>query len=218
MRKERFAEHPERQSSRSKILVAGLLVIVIVLSSFSVFYFAQASDYHDAKYRAQWVLMDNILDLTSESAMELDGVSGHAMLTIPYRAIWAGQLQASLNAIAQNSWSIREMYLNDREKNETFSLLQKAMTTILGNLDPLEFGLWNNVTQDIPYSENISLNAALHSAAGMISALHTSFLQAFKVDPQEDAGRSWERSPYSLVDRLNLLNVRSSCTDIMSLF
>jgi len=200
-----------------KMAVSILVAIVVVLSGVAVFYYLQAKDYHDAKYRAQWVLMNDMLDSTHLADSSLKGMLDNGD-TIVHRAMLGDFVQGSLGSLLDAVWSVREMYLNDKEKNETFSLLKEAVETLLENAQIVAIGLWENVTLGYPYSENATLNDSLYAASEIISGVHDAIHQGFVVDPILDNGKSWERSPYSIVDRLNLQYLRDSSADIMSLF
>ena len=201
-----------------KIAVSILVAIVVVLSGVAVFYYLQAKDYHDAKYRAQWVLMNDMLDSTHLTEVSLKGMLDYGGDTIVHRAMWGDFMQGDLGSLLDAVWSVREMYLNDKEKNETFSLLKEAVAALLANAQIVAIGLWGNATLDYPYSENATLNDALYAASEIIAGIHDAIHEGFVVDPMLDTGNSWERSPYSIVDRLNLQYLRDSSADIMSLF
>jgi hypothetical protein len=205
-------------TSPLKIVVSILVAIVVVLSGIAVFYYLQAKDYHDAKYRAQWVLMNDMLDSTHLADVSLKGMLDYRNDTIVHRAMWGDFVQDSLGSLLDAVWSVREMYLNDKEKNETFTLLKDAVETLLENAQIVAIGLWENVTLGHPYAEDATLNDALYAASEIIAGVHDAVQQGFVVDPMLDTGNSWERSPYSIVDRLNLQYLRDSSTDIISLF
>jgi hypothetical protein len=206
------------RTSPLKIAVSILVAVVLVLSAVAVFYYLQARDYHDAKYRAQWVLMNDMLDSTHGADISLKGMLDYANDTRVHRAMWGDFMQGDLDSLLDDVWSIREMYLNDKEKNETFSLLKEGVETLLENAQIVAVGLWLNVTLGDPYSENATLNDALYAASEIIAGIHDAIHQGFVVDPQVDTGNSWERSPYSIVDRLNLRYLRNSSAEIISLF
>jgi hypothetical protein len=201
-----------------KIAVSILLAVVVVVSGIAVFYYIQAKDYHDAKYRAQWVLMNDILDSTSLADISLKGMLDYGSDTIVHRAMEGDIVQGSLGSLLDAVWSVREMYVNDKEKNETFSLLKEAVATLLENAQIVAIGLWGNVTLGYPYSENATLNDALYAASDIIAGIHDAIHEGFLVDPAFDTSNGWERSPYSIVDRLNLQYLRNSSADIISLF
>jgi len=207
-----------RRARPLKIIIAVLVALIVILSGVSIFYYLQAKDYHDAKYRAQWVLMKDIWESVYVADFSIKEMIDSANNTITSRAMSGYLVQDSLGSLLNSVWAVREMYLNDAEKNESFSLFKQAVEAVMDNAEIVYIGLWLNSTLDRPYVENATLNAQLFTASSLLGNLRPVIYAGFAVDPYGDYSNSWEHSPYSVVDRVDLGKVRSTSAQIIALF
>ncbi len=213
-RRRRFEERP----SRLWIVAVVLIALAVVLSAISALFYLQSRDYHDAKYRAQWVQMWELTGESQTAATLLGEAAGsNPNLDLADRAFSGAYLIDGLGSMIDSAWTIEEMYLNDADKSVPFHKLGQAIRELQNASLVLAFSLWDNVTRGTTYTENGTLNASLVGASGILSELHTILLDAFRVDPNGGTDRSWEASPYSLVDRLDLQRLSSASEDLMAI-
>ncbi len=214
------AEDSGVEGRRVKWTKAGAVVLVaavVVLSALFSFYYIQANDYHDAKYRSQWVLVYDLWSTALATSELCHDITGLTNGTLEYRALWGQGLLDDLGSMGNSAWAIREMYLNDEARNDTFYSLWKALDAFESRALQVVFPLWDNVTQGTPFVENSTANAQMTLAYSIFGGLHGEFDKAFKVDPYQDYGASWEREPYSLVDRLDLQSIKDYASQLDSL-
>ena len=166
--------------------VAVLLGVIIVLSLVSFLSYMQMRDYHDAKYRAQyWIVSDMISEMKEVSNglhnYTLDGVTNEQ------RNQSEPVLSAMLSHLGSSSRYLAAMYYDDHEKRDVFGHVSYAFSYVEGRLHYYDQG-WT-----LSYWK-----AKLDGCASNISALAMEFEKG--VDPSRNA----IDEPYSLVNRMDL--------------
>lgn len=199
------------RTSRLKIVVSILVAIVVVLSGLTVFYYLQAKDYHDAKYRAQYVIISDIRQHISDAGSYI------SLMTYPEQPLVSREVDGcgavlQLEDLSSLVWAIQEMYLNDPEKNDTFSSLRHAVDVLRSNSWTVFVHMELNRTQDTPWEENLTLNAEINTAGSLLVSLLPIIDEGF------DYGVDFEEHPYSIVGRLDLQAIKSTAISIIDSF
>ena len=192
-----FAELP----CHWKRIIVILVVVMVVLSMTSVLLYRQAKDYHDAKYRSQNVIMyelDRLVSLTGGYITDMSNTSN----SMGERAI-AGATAIEYTSEA-SSWitAVREMYLDDSEKNDTFATVDKAIGAVNGHVWLIyEFMMWN-VTRGWPMLEQPAVAEELLAAVPLLTELGQLLFAGFEDNVD------FEKHPYSVVNNLDLAAIR----------
>ncbi len=109
-------------------------------------------------------------------------------------------------------WAIQEMYLTDSEKNDTFSALRHAVDVLYSNSWTVFVHIQSNRTFDTPREEDLTLNAEIGAAGGLLASLLP------MIDAGFDYGVDFEKHPYSIVGRLDLQAIKNTAISITNSF
>jgi hypothetical protein len=104
------------------------------------------------------------------------------------------------------------MYLADSEKNDTFYTLGQAVDTLGMNAETVYDNLLRNLTDGVPMLEYPALNAKLQTAAALVGSLSQVLDAGFK------EGVDFEKHPYSIVNNLDLVSIRSISVSVINAF
>jgi len=184
---------------------------ILGFSMLSVLLYRQMQDYHDAKYRSQYVIVGDI----STYAQLVDShvaTMTNTSITLNDRAIAGTSAVNDLRYLSSLVRAIREMYLADSEKNDTLYILGQAVDTLGMNAETVYDNLLRNLTDGVPMLEHPALNAKLETAAALIGSLSPVLDAGFK------EGVDFEKHPYSIVNNLDLASIRSISVSVINAF
>ena len=192
------------QSRRRNIrnaLVTTAVVAIVALSAFSILTYQQMRDYHDAKYRAQAVIVGQMSAYASWIGGHVDDAV-NTSLSISERAIAGTAAIEELRAIDSMVSAVHEMYLGDHEKCETFRALGNSLSSFIGWFMEYQGGLI--VSVDI----RTKLAAAVDALGGLGPVLDAGFR----------SGVDFEKHPYSIIERVDLAAIRTIASSITDEF
>jgi hypothetical protein len=193
------------------LVIVIAVAAILVFSMLSVLLYRQMQDYHDSKYRSQYVIVSDIstyAQLVDSHVVTMTNTS----LTLDDRAIAGTSAVSDLRYLSSLVLAIREMYLADSEKNDTFYALGLAVDTLGVNAETVYDNLLRNLTDGIPMLEHPALNANLGTAAALVGSLSQVLDAGFK------EGADFEKHPYSIVSNLDLASIRSISASVINAF
>jgi len=186
------------------------VAIILVMSILSVFLYRQSKDYHDAKYRAQFVITNSLINTLYSARIGVDHMLEES-LPIESRYQYGQDAVSTLYLASQWTWAIEVMYLDDDEKNMTFGTMKLALEDFRDNVYQVVYALEENRTWDVAYNENVTLNNKLDAALGLMNGL-IPFLQAGL------RSVNWQEDPYSIVDGMSLGYIYENSTAMIAIF
>jgi hypothetical protein len=164
---------------------------MLLLAVLSVALYVQMKDYRDAKYRAQYVIVDGIIADLMSVAEEVTNISEGA-LTGDERNQSAEVQSGRLYAIERSAIALSEMYYNDLDRFVPLSFMSRAFNSSALFLRwPVSGNNWllPNVTDLLATSGSVMQLLAGELAKGI------------------DPARDWMNNPYSLVNRMDLVKI-----------
>lgn len=199
----------KRRIGRIEIALVLLVAAILILSAVSVVLYRQSMDYHDAKYRAQYLVVDDLLLHLSIASMNLPRLLDESL---PIESRYDdGQRGLSGIFNAQHMTRILEMmYLDDYEKNLTFGAMEQALGQFHDEVFMLLGSMYDNMTWDVPYSDNSTLNGKLDTALALMQGLMP-YIEAGKRSGQ------FKEDPYSLVDGMSLDGILENSNAMLEL-
>jgi hypothetical protein len=196
---------PQLRKALTIVLVAALVAVSIL----SVFLYVQMKDYHDAKYRSQGVIMGQISTYAAESSshiIEFTNIS-RPMNT---RAVNAALAFDGLWHLHSMIDAVREMYLDDKVRNSTFTTLNDAIDHVYSyTMVVCEVIVWNS-TGGVPMYDFAGILTRLASVAPLMTDLSQTIDSGFL------SGVDLEKHPYSVVDHIDLASLREIAASIHS--
>jgi len=186
------------------------VAIILVMSILSVFLYRQSQDYHDAKYRAQYVISNDLINTLSSVGVLVDQMLDESLLK-ESRYQNGHDAVSALHQASQLTWAIEVMYLDDDEKNMTFGTMKHALDDFRDNVYQVVWALEENRTWDVAYTENVTLNNKLDAALGLMNGL-IPFLQAGL------RNINWQENPYSVVDGMSLGYIYENSIAMIAIF
>ena len=190
-----------QKSNRRRAVTLLLVVALVSLSVLSGYLYLRMDEYHDAKYRSQSVIMH---ELSSNSALASYDVAtvANTSIPVPERALAGTSAHHELTFLSRLALSIREMYLDDSEKNATFAGVFDAVSMYDAGVTSINVFLIWNVTNGWAMTEMPNVTARLSTAAPLLLDLSRALESGFKSDVD------FEKHPYSVVARLDLGSIR----------
>ena len=182
-------------------LVTTAIVVIVALSVFSGFTYRQMRDYHDAKYRSQSEIV-SYMEGYAESASNNVQYAVNTSLSLEFRGQAGSAAVEQLGFLEVLDRALWEMYLNDHEKCETFSLLYHSLGSFNMWLSEYQLGIVNS--QDL----RMRLASSAIALGGLVPILNAGFRS--DVD--------FEKHPYSIVDGMDLASIRNIATSITEQF
>ncbi len=181
---------------RALAIVAVTLAVVVTVSTVAVVVSRQITDYHDAKYRAQYVIVGSFWPIVGEASRQaLLLINENATIDLKYQA--ADRARENFGFLYVSAEELRVMYLDDDEKSgplldfrEAFAAFGDAMSASIAQLMGPDYTWKGELTAP--------LISALNSSIPMLDDLVTI------IERSIDAGRSPMEHPYSLIDKMDL--------------
>jgi hypothetical protein len=186
------------------VVVSVMAVVILVLSVVALLYARQAEDYHDAKYKAQYLLVSAVVSGIPVATDAVEDMLDSEMDN-GFRRSAARYAQATLESIAQACSGIQVMYPSEHDQSVTFRGLAEA------------FHAFANATQDgyvqltDPTPElSTELRDSLVSAMPIAGGIAT--LVSEGIDPEID----WMECPYDLLSGMDLATLVEQADALMA--
>jgi hypothetical protein len=181
-----------RKVSPFSILLSVMVVVILVLSVTALLFARQAEDYHDSKYKAQFVLVDAIVSGTPLATDSIEQMLD-SELDNGYRRSAAKFSQATLEAVADACYGIQVMYPSEQDQSMTFRALKVAFSA-LANATEDGYVQLTDPTPELSTELRASLVSAIPIATGIAT------LVSAGIDPEAD----WMECPYDLLSGMDL--------------
>ena len=197
---------PQPLPRRIKTAIAALVALAIVLSGVAFSYYGLASHYYDAKYRAQFEVVQSLVTSLNPTPFQISVMinDSYAMSARLERSLTAEMLlvRAELDARI-----IEVMYPEGSAEAGTFGKLRVTMDSFHNMVADYRRGLWDHASHDLPYRANDTVNSLFISASDEAKTLTGLLSDGF-------AERDPYRDPYSLVKRMDLPSINMSCQNL----
>mgnify|MGYP001766739018 CR=1 FL=1 len=189
----------EPKKGRKTLLVVVVVAVaaVLLLSALAAFYYSQAMDYRDAKYKAQYVLVQDILG-TVPMARENVTDAVDDLLDNGWRRSAAMTASALAASLAGTSHAIQVMYPAGDDRNTVFGNLSAAFAA----LSQGAYGAYVELSSEVGPLEDHDLDA--ETDADLRAALALLDEVAAQVLPGVDPAIDWTADPYDLLDGMDL--------------
>lgn len=174
------------------VAAAIIIAVIVVLSALTAIYYASAQHYKDSKYRAQYVLVTDIIAAIPETNSSLEDIIDDD-LDNGWRRSAALYAQARTQGMADCLEAIEAMYVVGDEKNTVFASLRSAFENLAETLEDCYVTL-SSPERDVTAAQE----AAVEASMPILGSIRTLLMEG--VDPEAD----WQESPYALVDRMQL--------------
>lgn len=204
---ERRRERRKAVLKRLTVVNAVFILVVIILAGVSVSLLRLADDYHDAKYKAQYELVSDLLGslLTAEAF-----IHGMTSPTTPdYERLGQSVYAYATMASAQNSaLAIAVMYPDGSRQSSAFNSIERALGQAGNAVYRYENKLYGAFQLNASYHANSTINNLYVNLTEELGALFD------LVAAGRDDSRDWMQNPYSLVSRMDLAAIEDVCSII----
>lgn len=190
------------------VMVAAALVVIVVLAAFALILKAQADDYKASKYRAQIVLVEDIVERLDVASAAIDEMRDDA-LDNGWRRSAARYAQATVEGISADCYGISVMYIIDEDRRLAFENLSIAMTALA---DTVEQGYDELSTADVPQGDrdlSVTVDSSLANSTGILDDLELLVSQGL------EPGVDWEVEPYQPVAAMDLPAIEAAAQDLL---
>ncbi len=188
------------------IIIAAIVIVAALAAGLA---YRQIVDYHDAKYRAQYVIVGGMPNLISDATDATQGLL-NKQLTLDSRCEDGWDAERLFECLETSVRSIQVMYLNDDEKFEPLLHFQNAIFRMYHELYYATDALWGSLSA--PSQELTPATwAALNSSMNLFLEIRTIVIDSF-----DDETNGLEH-PYSLVNRMDLKTLSEKSTAILDI-
>ncbi|MEW5748859.1 MAG: hypothetical protein AB1793_08785 [Candidatus Thermoplasmatota archaeon] len=189
----------ERKNGRKTLLVVVVAAVaaILLLSALAAFYHSQAMDYRDAKYKAQYVLVQDILG-TIPMAEENITDAVDDLLDNGWRRSAAMTASALAAGLSEASHSIQVMYPGGDGRNTVFGNLSAAFAALSQGAYEAYVELSSEVGPLEEHDLGAETDADLRAALASLDEVSAQVAEG--VDPAVD----WTTDPYDLLDGMDL--------------
>lgn len=192
-------EQPQtRKGGRRVLYVVGVAVVaMLLLSVLAAFFYLQAQDYRDAKYKAQYVLVQDILGtipMASENATDAVDDS----LDNGWRRSATMTLSALASGMSGTCHAIQVMYPEDDAKNIAFA----SLTAAFAALSQGAYEAYVELSSEVGPEEEHDLSAEMDEDLRLVP----DWLESLDIWLEQgiDASRDWTQDPYDLLDGMEV--------------
>jgi len=188
-----------RVKGRRTVVVIVVIAVVAILAfaMVSAFYYWQAMDYREAKYKAQYVLVQDILGTVPMASENItDAVDD--LLDNGWRRSASLTASALANSLSDSSHAIQVMYPADDDRNVVFGNLSAAFAALSQGAYAAYVELSSEVGPLEEHDLDEDTDAALRAAAVLLDDI------AAIVATGVDASIDWTTDPYDLLDGMDL--------------
>jgi hypothetical protein len=190
------------------VMMAVALVAILVLGVLVFIFKAQADDYKASKYRAQIVLVIDIVDSLPIASAAIDEMCDDT-LDNGWRRSAAKYAQATVEGISADCEAVSVMYLIDQDRRLAFENLSIAMTALA---DTVEQGYAELSTADIPQGDrdlSAPIDQSLANSTLLLDDIELLVVQGL------DPGVDWEESPYQPVEDMDLDAIEVAAQELL---
>jgi hypothetical protein len=195
---ERRKEKRKSVFRSSTVVNAIFMVAVIALAGISVSLLTLANDYHDAKYRAQYVLVNSLVESMNTAK---PSISGMIDSTYPNssRLAQSEYADATLKDASACASAISVMYPDGGKESDAFKSVYRAIAQTERVVYSYSVNLYARVVYNNNYYEsNSTVNSLYLNVTEQMTVLTDHLFAGV------DSSRDWQSSPYSLVKRMDL--------------
>jgi hypothetical protein len=207
-------EQPQAQSKGRKTLlvVVGVAVaVILIVSALAAFYYSQAMDYRDAKYKAQYVLVQDILG-TIPMAEENVTDAVDDLLDNGWRRSASMTASALASSLSGTCYAIQVMYPDGDDRNTVFGNLSAAFAA----LSQGAYEAYVELSSEVGPLEEHDLSA--ETDADLRAALVSMDEIASQVQPGVDPAIDWTTDPYDLLDGMDLEALDAAAVSLSATF
>lgn len=197
----------QKRPVNTNVLMALLgitIAALLIFTTLAVFFHYQAEDYRTAKYRAQYVLVDGVVGAIPSMNYAISEVLD-VELDNGYRRSAAMYVKTTAESISASCEAVAVMYPTGDVKNLTFS----SLSTAFARLAETAYEAYNQLTDPTPEIGS-EVGAALSSSSDTAAAIAVLIVEG--IDPETD----WYRSPYDLLDGMDLGSIASLADGLYS--
>lgn len=207
-------EQPHTKNKGRKLLYSTIgiaVVAILLLSVLAAFYYWQAEDYRQAKYKAQYVLVQDILETVPMTSENITDTVNDALDNGWRRsaALTASGLAAGLSI---TSHAIQVMYPSDDQRNIVFGNLSAAFAALSQGAYDAYIELSSEAGPLEEHDLSAEMDAALVGSLDLLRDVSPSVQPG--VDPEID----WTTDPYDLLDGMDLEALDATALSLSGLF
>jgi len=193
------------------VMVVVAVAAILLFSLVAAFYYWQAMDYRDAKYKAQYVLVQDILGTIP---MASENITDAVDDTLDNGWRRAASLTASALAsdLSDAAHAIQVMYPADDRRNIVFGNLSAAFAALWQGAYEAYVQLSSEVGPDEEHDLTSEMDEDLRTALESLDDISAQVLPG--VDPSID----WTTDPYDLLDGMDIDALDEAALDLSALF
>jgi hypothetical protein len=186
-------QKPVKGRLNATYAVIGIAVVaILIFAATTVFYYNQAKDYHDAKYKAQAVLVMDAYGAANDTKAHIEIMLNDSW-SLASRRDFAMFAQGEADLAASDCNAIAYMYPSGNERYDTFYALSQAMESVAWMI-----GQGYAQLNGPGHTMNATVTEALNSTAAILGDVYVLMLEGY------DTEGDWLNEPYSMVDRMDL--------------
>lgn len=207
-------EQPPIKAKGSKalyVMIVAAVVAILLFSLLAAFYYQQAMDYRDAKYKAQYVLVQDMLG-TIPMADENITDTVDDLLDNGWRRSTALTASALASDMSGTCHAIQVMYPADDSRNIVFGNLTAAFAALSQGAYEAYVELSSEVGPDEEHDLSAETDADLRATLGILDDV------AAAVQPGIDPEIDWTTDPYDLLDGMDLETLDAAALSISGTF
>jgi hypothetical protein len=185
------------------MMVVGIAVaVILIFSVLTVMFYRQAADFRESKYKAQYVLVDEIV---TSIPLATDAISEvlDDDLDNGWRRSSAQYALATVERISGACYGIEVMYPVTEDQSTTFQALKLAMNELADTIGTAYLQL---TSPDRDVSESVGVS--LENSTIILNSIRTLVVEG--VDETID----WMEAPYDLLAGMNLEELAAAATDL----
>ena len=192
----------KRKLNAFMIVVGIAVAIILIFSVLTVMFYRQAADFRESKYKAQYVLVDEIVTAIPLATDAIDEVLDDD-LDNGWRRSSAQYAIATVERISGACYGIEVMYPVTEDQSTTFQALKLAMNELADTIGTAYLQL---TSPDRDVSESVGVS--LENSTIILSSIRTLVMEG--VDDTID----WMEAPYDLLAGMNLEELAAAATDL----
>jgi hypothetical protein len=179
------------------LLVVIAVAAILLFSLLASFYYGQAMDYRDAKYKAQYVLVQDLLGTIPLAAENItDAVDDD--LDNGWRRSASLTASALAHGLSETSHAVQVMYPSDDDKNIAFASLTDAFAV----LSEATYEAYVELSSEAGPLEEHDLSEETDSALRDVLDILDTIWSGLERGVDDD--RDWAEDPYDLLDGMDV--------------
>jgi hypothetical protein len=192
----------KRKLNAFMIVVGIAVAVILIFSVLTVMFYRQATDFRESKYKAQYVLVDEIVTSISLATDAINEVLDDD-LDNGWRRSSAQYATATVERISGACYGIEVMYPVTEDQSTTFQALKLAMNELADTIGTAYLQL---TSPDRDVSESVGVS--LENSTIILNSIRTLVLAG--VDDTID----WMEAPYALLAGMNLEELTAAAADL----